>query len=147
MTQEYFHKLNLSLILGRNQRFSFVFASVKSVSYSILSDSLWPCGLKPARLLCPWDSPCKNTRVGCHSLLQGIFSIQGSNQGLLHCRQILYHPLPPFTSVDLSNNSVCPLDFGTLNYMFLGARGIDLSQLVVSRTIYPWYFVKQSLDI
>ena len=32
----------------------------------------------------------KNTGVGCHSLLQGIFQIQGSNPGLLHCRQILY---------------------------------------------------------
>ena len=29
--------------------------------------------------------------VGCHSLLQGIFLTQGSNQGLLHCRRILYH--------------------------------------------------------
>ena len=33
----------------------------------------------------------KNTRVGCHSLLQGIFPIQGLNSGLLHCRKILYH--------------------------------------------------------
>ena len=44
----------------------------------------------PARLLCPWDSPGKNTGVGCHSLLQEIFPTQGSNPGLLHCRRILY---------------------------------------------------------
>ena len=31
-----------------------------------------------------WDSPGKNTRVGCHSLLQGIFLTKGSNAGLLH---------------------------------------------------------------
>ena len=37
------------------------------------------------------NSPGKNTGVGCHSLLQGIFPIQGSNLSLLHCRQILYH--------------------------------------------------------
>ena len=37
------------------------------------------------------DSPGKNTRVGCHALLQGIFPTQGSNPGLPHCRQILYH--------------------------------------------------------
>ena len=43
-----------------------------------------------ARLLCPWDSPGKNTGVGCHFLLQGIFPTQESNPGLLHCRQILY---------------------------------------------------------
>ena len=35
------------------------------------------------------DSPGKNTRVGCHSLLQGIFLTQGSNSSLLHCRQVL----------------------------------------------------------
>ena len=42
-------------------------------------------------VLCPWDSPRKNTRVGCHALLQGIFLTQGSNPGLPHCGQILYH--------------------------------------------------------
>ena len=41
--------------------------------------------------LCPWSSPGKNTGVGCHSLLQGIFQTQGLNLGLLHYRQILYH--------------------------------------------------------
>ena len=41
-------------------------------------------------LLCPWDFPDKNTGVGSLSLLQGIFLIQESNQGLLHCRQLLY---------------------------------------------------------
>ena len=37
------------------------------------------------------DSLGKNTGVGCHALFQGIFPPQGSNPGLLHCRQILYH--------------------------------------------------------
>ena len=37
------------------------------------------------------DSPGKNTGVGCHALLQGIFPTQGLNLDLLHCRQILYH--------------------------------------------------------
>ena len=41
-------------------------------------------------LLCRWDSPGKNTGVGSHSLLQGIFPTQGLNPHLLHCRQILY---------------------------------------------------------
>ena len=36
------------------------------------------------------DSPGKNTGVGCHALLQGIFPTQGSNPGLPHCRQIRY---------------------------------------------------------
>ena len=50
-------------------------------------------GLQATRLLCPWNSPGKNTGVGCHFLLQGIFSTQGSNPclpRLLNCRQILY---------------------------------------------------------
>ena len=37
-----------------------------------------------------WDSPSKNTGVGCHLLLQGIFLTQESNPGLLHCRQNFY---------------------------------------------------------
>ena len=48
--------------------------------------ALWPHGLYPARLPCPG----KNTEVGCHALLQGIFPTQESNLGLLHCRWILY---------------------------------------------------------
>ena len=45
---------------------------------------LWPHGLEPARFLCPWNFPGKNTRVGCSFLLQGIFPIQGSNPHLSH---------------------------------------------------------------
>ena len=40
---------------------------------------------------CPWDSPSKNTGVGCHFLLQRIFLTQGLNPGLPQCRQTLYH--------------------------------------------------------
>ena len=46
--------------------------------------TLPPHGLQPTGLLCPWDSPGKNTRVACHSLLQGIFPTQDSNPCLLH---------------------------------------------------------------
>ena len=42
------------------------------------------------RIVFSWDSPSKNTGVGCHFLLQGICPTQGSNLVLLHCRQILY---------------------------------------------------------
>ena len=45
-------------------------------------ESLQPHGLWPAELLCPWDSPIKNTGVGSHALLQGIFQTQGSNPHL-----------------------------------------------------------------
>ena len=49
-----------------------------------MTNSLWAHGLYPTRLLCPWDSPGKNTKVRCHALLQGIFPTQGSNLHLLH---------------------------------------------------------------
>ena len=45
---------------------------------------------QPTRLFCPWNSPGKNTGVGCHFLLQWIFPAQGLNTDLLHFRQILY---------------------------------------------------------
>ena len=47
--------------------------------------------LQPAGLLCPWNSPGKNTGVCCHFLLQGIFLTQELNPGLQYCQQILYH--------------------------------------------------------
>ena len=37
---------------------------------SVVSNSVQPHGLQPTRLPCPWDSPGKNTGVGCHFLLQ-----------------------------------------------------------------------------
>ena len=41
-------------------------------------------------LYSPWNSPGQNTGRGSPSFLQGIFPTQGSNPGILHCRQILY---------------------------------------------------------
>ena len=52
------------------------------LSFSVLSDSLRLRGLKPTRLLCPWDFSGKNAGVGCR-LLQGIFPTQGWNPHLL----------------------------------------------------------------
>ena len=49
----------------------YTFACVLCVNRSVLSDSLWPHGLSPARFLCPQSSPGKNAREGGHSLLQG----------------------------------------------------------------------------
>ena len=46
-------------------------------------DRLFACNPMDCRLLCSWDSPRKNTGVGCHFLLQGIFPTQGLNPCLL----------------------------------------------------------------
>ena len=49
-----------------------------------------PHELYPTRLIRPWSFPGNSPGVGFHFLLQGIFPTQGSNPGLLHCRQTLY---------------------------------------------------------
>ena len=96
-------------------------ASVKlvSVSHSVVPDSLRLHGLQPTRFLCPWDFPGKDTGVGCHFLLQGIFPTQGSNPGLLHCRQILYWvSYKGSLLLLLDAYHFCPLSSPSLHEMF-----------------------------
>ena len=57
---------------------------IRTITFPTLCD-LVDC----SPLLCPWDSPGKNTGVGCHALLQGLLPTQGLNLGLPHCRQTL----------------------------------------------------------
>ena len=45
---------------------------------SVMDESLQPCLPSPTKLFCPWNSPGKNTGMGFHALLQGIFLTQGS---------------------------------------------------------------------
>ena len=61
------------------------------LSRSVMSNSCDPmdCSLPGSSV--HGDSPGKNTWVGCHDLLQGIFPTQGLNPGLSHCRWIVYH--------------------------------------------------------
>ena len=63
----------------------------QSLSHVWFSETLWTVAV---RILCPWDSPGRNTGVGSHFLFQGIFSSQGSNPCLLHC-QVASLPLVP----------------------------------------------------
>ena len=46
------------------------------VSHSVMSNSVQTHGEEPTKLFCPWDSPGKNTGVGCYVLLQEIFPTQ-----------------------------------------------------------------------
>ena len=69
------------------------------------------------------DSLGKNTGVGCHALLQGIFPTQGSNPGLPHCRQILYclsHQASPSVLINLEfiNKPVQYISLGNFFYNF-----------------------------
>ena len=110
-----------------------------SVSRSVVSNSLQPHIPWPARLLCPWNSPGKNTGVGCHSLLQGIFLTQGSNPQLLHCRWILYllsHQGAQTTELSKKKKKICPFSLPTLllnnNSAFIFSQGL-------SPVCFPWF--------
>ena len=61
------------LTSGSFLRCAHILWSARILQMHVCSASLRPLGLSPARLLCPWDSPGKNTGVGCHFLFQEIF--------------------------------------------------------------------------
>ena len=72
---------------------------------SVMSDSLWCCELWSTKLFCPWNYPGKNTGVGCHFLLQGIFLTQGSNPcllGFLHWQADSFRTESPGKPIHLS---------------------------------------------
>ena len=82
-----------------------------------------PMDCSPARLLCPWDFPGKNTEVGCHFLLEGIFLIQGLNSHLLLGRQILY----PWTTWEVLIKKYFSNKFentGAFSFFFTGAFSV-----------------------
>ena len=67
---------------------------------SVVSDSMWPHRWQPARLSHPWDSPGKNTGVGCHFLLKGM-KVKGESEVAQSCLT-LSDPMdcsPPGSSV------------------------------------------------
>ena len=68
---------------SKSKRSSTITQKVKVL---VVSNSLHPHGLQHSRLLCPWISPGKNSGVGTHSFLQGIFPVQG----LKPFRKVLY---------------------------------------------------------
>ena len=75
---------SVRLYLDKSVCINFFYSWVKvKVTQSCLT-------LRPHGLYSPWNSPGQNTGVGSLSLLQEIFSTQGSNPGLSGCRQILY---------------------------------------------------------
>ena len=97
------------------------------VSLSVVPESLQPHGLQLISLLCPWNSPSKNTGVGCHFIPQGIFLTQGSNPCLLHWQA---------DSLPLSHLGSPPLSRSLSIYMHnLWDRGSHLLTLPVD--IFP----------
>ena len=98
-------------------------STIPAPSYALLCSVVTLCdphGLSPTRLLCPWDSPGKNTWVGCHAILQGNFLTQGSNLHLLwflHCRWIPY--CWAIRQVHVSSRGILSQCICTLNHHFL----------------------------
>ena len=88
--------LTFSILMRRVCSFTYcyfhIIVSGKVFSYVKVKVNSLSCvnSLRPRGILRPWDSPSKNTGVGCHFFLQGVFLTQGSNLGLPHCGQILY---------------------------------------------------------
>jgi len=88
--------------------------------------------MKPARLLCPWDFPGKNTGVACRFILQGIFLTQGSNPHLLLGWQIVTAVLPRKSFFDIR----CAFCFFLLNFNW---SIVDLQCCVSSWCIAKWF--------
>ena len=109
---------------------------ISHVRCSVTTDSLWPHGLQAARLLCLCHFPGKNTGLGCHFLLKGIFQIQRLNLGLPHCRQI-------FTVWATRNQ---PYGYAYLHYFGFSAhlghhRALRVFPLLYSRLSLVIYFI------
>ena len=98
-------------------------------------------GLEFTRLFCPWDSPGKNTGVGCYFLLQRIFLAQGSNLGFLHCRQILYH-LSHQTQVFLPGKSHGQRSL--VGYSPWGCKELDTTVRLSTKGLPWWLSSKES---
>ena len=107
------------------------------VCRSLVSNSLQPHRLQPAKLLCPWDSPGKNTGVGCHALLQGIFPTQYRTQVSCIGRQNLY----------CWCHLRSPIHVSLFVYIFLSNNHVHTHTYVhAHRIIYnPVYFIKRNL--
>ena len=97
-----------------------------------MSKSLRPHGLKPTRILCPWNFPGKNTGVGCHFLLQRIFRTQRLNPGALCLLHWLAVSLPLCHLGTLSSSPTEPNFMRHLKEDFLSCNVCVLC--VVSRS-------------
>ena len=148
----FIHNFNLSFINGL-----LITYYMLGVSHSVTFDSLRLHGQLSARLLCPWNSPDKNTWVGRHFLLQRTFLTQGSNPDLLHCMKILYQVLlviknPPANAEHKRDAGLIPgsrrspgrghgnqFEYSCLeNLMDRGASGTTVHGVANSRTWLKW---------
>ena len=104
-----------------------------------MSDSVQPHRRQPNRLPRPWDSLGKNTGVGCHFLLQGIFPTQRSNLCLLHWRaDSLPQASPPSLLITQSRPSLCdPMDCGRQAPLSMGSSRQEFPSPSLLKLKYP----------
>ena len=100
----------------------------ESVNCSVTSDSLGPHGLQTTRLLCPWNSPGRHTEAGWLCLLQGIFSIRGSNLGHLHAGR--------FFTICATREAQCPF-FTSVSYSYRAGHCIPNTDLSCNQKFVP----------
>ena len=114
----YFHSLYVSVQISQHYLlkglpfilWSFVLDWVSEWSHSVVFDSVTPWTVA-TRLLHPWNFPGKNTEVGCHFLLQGIFPTQGSNPILPHyCLSHQGSPALHCRSIKMKRFTVLPIN-------------------------------------
>jgi len=112
---------------------------------SVLYDSLRLYGPEPARLLCPRDSPGKNTGVGCHSLLQRIFLTQRLNLHLFTSPALAgrffitratweaVHILPSSLDTEVFKSEIIPkcLPSAVLILHLAGSRNVKQCSLII----------------
>ena len=142
-------KFRIQVTFLKRKSLSYRVKSVVYVSRSVVSDSLQLHGVQPTRVFCLWDFPDKNTGVGCHFLLQGIFLTQGSNRSLLHCRQTLYHlshqgsPAIYLISLDLWFHYLQKVDDDKSYFTGLWRRLYYVMNVTQCQlTLIPWHSLK-----
>ena len=116
-------------------------------------------GLYPSRLFCLWDFPGKNTRVGCHFLLQGIFLTRRSGPSLLNW-QVGTLPLSHLRSPHLQNAHLlkcfmerrvryCATEWKQSYLPITGVHAVgELTFAILTKTVYlfnDFHFVKTSV--
>ena len=97
-------------------------------------------GLQPIRLLCPWDLPGKDTRVGSHFLLQGISLTQGLNSCLLHWQVkslLLSHQGSPVPVTDVCPTNVCSVILRSNPNSILLSRFLPSFSLSLIHSVNP----------
>ena len=107
-----------------------------------------PMDLQPARLLCPWNSPGKNTGASSHSLLQKILLSQGLNPGLPHCRQVLYHLSHQGSHINIYIYIHTHTHIYTYIYIYIHTHNASLCcTLETNTTLYIILQLKKRIDI